>query len=1178
MSGFKSRLVTFFAILLGLMVLSLLVAPASQARDWRVPSQAPTIQAAVDSAITGDVVVLAPGTYDDCTHLNGNNVAHIAILKNGVDLRGETGNPDHVILDANRQGRCLELRNFADPTTISGITFRRGKAINPFGSGGAVFGFDARPVFRDCVFDSCEAQFAGGGVNLAAGELTVENSVFVDCATDNIGAAIRVTGTPLTLTTTTIFRSRGPSLHYASAAPVVSQTIITGGDAQAVTRNNSSDPAPEISCTDIWGNDEDWTDFLAGMETSDGNLAVDPLFCNPLFDNLDLYSTSECAPAFNPDCGQIGARAVACGLGATTYVIRPDGSGDYTTIQAAINAAADADTIALADGTFTGFGNRDLDLLGKGVVVRGLNRDPERAIIDCGGSLSEPHRGFHVFRGENAFAVIRDLTITNADVGDEGAAMLIENSAPHLDNVVFLANHAERGAAVYVDGGDPVIRDCRIIANEGRAFAGGFAFHNSEAVIRDCLFRNNWGQRASAIFLPDSCTITISGTTFNANNSAGDRACIEAEGNSVLTLANCLVTNGNRSAVRCFDMAVVQANHTNVFNNAEGNWTDGLAGQAFASGNLEVDPRYCDPDNHDFTLRGDSECAAYNAANNLRIGALDVGCYATVPFSELSGSLPTSTERSTGVAWLDLNNDDRLDLHVVNPDAANEAFVGTGIGLFSHLGDAVAGYAGPSLSAAWADYDNDGDLDIYYSNQYLPNVLAANHEAQFTDLSLAAVADSGATSGSSWADYNRDGRLDLLVVRADTTCVLYEHGSGNGDFVDVTEGVNLDDEGQWVGSAWADYDNDGRRDLYLLNDGEENRLYRNLAGGFEAVGSAPTRDDGQARSAAWGDYDNDGKPDLLLVNDGSQNQLLRNAGSGSFTRVVSGPLQGSGPGRSGIWGDYDNDGDLDIFLTQCGDRDRLLRNDGVGKFVDLGALVFSAPDSSTGAAWGDFDNDGDLDLAVGDRFGGTRLYRNHDAGTNHWLKVRLIGHGPSAPVPGTRVKITLSEAPNQIREIGAGGGYYSTDEMVVHFGLGAATAIESLEVIWTTGQLQILTEVAADQLLEIVQATPTGVVEDDRPGSVPQLVTGLKGVFPNPFNPATQVRFDLAHDGQAQVRVYDVAGRLVRELLRQNLAAGSHRVVWNGRDGAERTVAAGVYFVRLQVDRQSWTQGVVLAK
>jgi len=415
-------------------------------------------------------------------------------------------------------------------------------------------------------------------------------------------------------------------------------------------------------------------------------------------------------------------------------------------------------------------------------------------------------------------------------------------------------------------------------------------------------------------------------------------------------------------------------------------------------------------------------------------------------------------------------------------------------------------------------------------------------------------------------------------VRNDTTCILYKQGATAADFTDVSADAKLTSVGKWIGSSWADYDSDGRRDLYLLSDGGDNQLYNNKTTGFELVVAPATKDAGKARSAAWGDYDNDGRLDLLLVNDGGALRLMRQTSGADFTPSGAGPLQQVGPGRSGILGDYDNDGDLDIFVTQCGERDRLIRNDGGGTFVDLGALVFSGADSSTGAAWGDYDNDGDLDLLVADQDGATRLYQNDYAGTNNWLKVRPVGRSRGEQSPGAQVRIWLADETKQVREISAGGGYYSSDEAVAHFGLGAATQVDSMVVTWPSGESKSLTNQAAGQLLVVAQPAASAVDDGDEFGRVPKLVTGLRSIYPNPFNPATQVLFELGQREPVRVRIYDVAGRLVQELWNESLDAGQHKVVWHGRDRTDRTVAAGVYFVRLQIGDQGWTRSIVLVK
>lgn len=1134
-----------------------------------VPEQAPTIQAAVDSSVSGDVVVIASGVYDDCTHLNGNNVAHIAILKSGVSLRGTTGNPADVILDAGRLGRCLELRNASGDISIEGLTLRRGLASAPFGSGGGVFVYSSEPVFRQCVFDSCHAEFAGGGIAASHGAVTVEDCVFVACGTDNIGAAIRATNSPVSVTGSTIHGATGAAIHYAGDTLTLANTIIAFGDAEAIYRNSTSDSPPTLSCCDLFGNDEDWSDYFVDQNGQDGNLSVDPLFCNPLFGDLHLYAVSPCAPDANTECGLIGALPVNCGQGAATWVVAADGSGDFPTIQSAINAAADGDTVALADGTFTGVGNRDLDFLGKAITLMGQSGDPELATIDCQGSVGDPHRGFHFHNDESGFAVLRDVTIVNADVAGDGAAVLCESS-PIIENCVFIHNHAARGAAIFCDGGSPLIADCRFIENEGREQAGGIAFLGSEARVEGSLFLRNWGYQGSAFFLPDSSAVVVSECTLVDNASSLDKACAEVEGNSSLSLVRTIISGGNRRAVRCYDTASVAVNGCNLYDNAEGDYSDCIAGLQGQFGNISADPLYCDPVVDEYTIRADSPCADTNSPQRLLIGAFEVGCSAPVVFVDVSMSLPQVNARSGGAAWLDIDGDGHRDCFVANDGSANEVLLGDGDGAFSQLDDAFAGHVGPCLTGSWADYDNDGDCDLYLGIDNEPNLLGVNDAGSFNPADMPVLANMGPAAGTAWADYNNDGRLDLYLAAGDSTSGLWRN-NGDDSFTDLTE-YPLSDLREVVGASWCDYDNDGDRDLYVVRDGERNKLFRNT-GLFSDETVAPLDDEGSGRGAAWGDYDNDGWLDLYLSNRDGGNRLVRNKGAGLFENQTTGALIDNGPGSSGIWGDWDNDGDLDLFLANCGTADRLLRNDGDGAFIDIGAEIFAAADSSTGAAWSDYDEDGDLDLLVADQFGATRLYRNDSGDSRHWLELDLSGYDGQAGAPGARVRIVTADTLRQIREVGAGGGWLSQDDHRVHFGLGAATVVDTLVVIWPGGQMRVETAVDADQVL--FWERPQAISAAD---GVTTPAVCLAPCYPNPFNPATVIRFELAAAGDVQLKVYDLAGRLVDTLVDEPRPAGRHTELWRGRDRADRQVAAGVYFVRLVTGDRTLTRAVTLLK
>jgi hypothetical protein len=197
--------------------------------------------------------------------------------------------------------------------------------------------------------------------------------------------------------------------------------------------------------------------------------------------------------------------ALAIPAGAATYVVRPDGTGDFATIQAAIDAAAGGDVIALADGTFTGPGNRDIDYHGKAITVRSQSGDPSTCVINCGGSDGNSHRGFRFNTNEGPGSVLEAVTVTrgfmDGDVtwpNDCGGAVWCLFAAPTITRCVFSENHAgSEGGAVWTNGGSPGISDCRFFMNEARD-GGGLSCTGGAPTVEDCTFTGNRGDSFGA--------------------------------------------------------------------------------------------------------------------------------------------------------------------------------------------------------------------------------------------------------------------------------------------------------------------------------------------------------------------------------------------------------------------------------------------------------------------------------------------------------------------------------------------------------------------------------------------------------------------------------------------------------------------------------------------------------
>jgi len=330
------------------------------------------------------------------------------------------------------------------------------------------------------------------------------------------------------------------------------------------------------------------------------------------------------------------------------------------------------------------------------------------------------------------------------------------------------------------------------------------------------------------------------------------------------------------------------------------------------------------------------------------------------------------------------------------------------------------------------------------------------------------------------------------------------HNNHDGTFTDVTAGAGVTDKkGLYgFGVAWFDMDDDGKLDLLVANDSGPNYVYRNLGNGtFEDISYASGAAlDGNGRDQAHmgiaiGDYDNDGRDDVHITNFADDfNVLYHNAGGASFNDVSfrAGVAQASIPFLG--WGtsflDYDNDGWLDLLVvnghvypmvdrmdwnTSYAQRALLFRNLGNGRFEDVG--LAAGPGLTTarvarGAAVADFDNDGGLDIVVNDIDSAPALLRNDGTGRGHWLTLRLVGD-PAGKCPRDAIGsvVFVTAGGRRMRgEVASGRGQISQSDLRVHFGLGTASEITSLEVRWANGQTVRYPPPAIDSIVTIDQA------------------------------------------------------------------------------------------------------------
>lgn len=213
--------------------------------------------------------------------------------------------------------------------------------------------------------------------------------------------------------------------------------------------------------------------------------------------------------------------AASAAVHAEIIYVDDDGPANFNNIQDAINAAQDADTVIVGDGTYTGYGNRDIDFLGKEITVRSAN-GPENCIIDCRGA----GRGFHFQSGEDEDSIVQGFTITNG-IAPEGGAIYCSQSSPKLINCVLRANEGTNddsgGGAIYNDYSSPTVINCTFIENEAypsAAFGGAIHNNTSSPTLTNCTFLNNKAWSGGAIFNNKNSDPVLTNCTFTNNTAS----------------------------------------------------------------------------------------------------------------------------------------------------------------------------------------------------------------------------------------------------------------------------------------------------------------------------------------------------------------------------------------------------------------------------------------------------------------------------------------------------------------------------------------------------------------------------------------------------------------------------------------------------------------------------------
>ncbi len=1150
-------------------------------------------------------MLVADGTY------TGTGNREIDFGGKAIALMSENG-PESCIIDA--EGSEAEphwgfyFHNFEDSTAkVIGFTIRDGRHPDPLRGGGAITIENASPVIVDCVFEQHHGS-NGGAVYIKSGSPTFDNCrftnnesikggavfcrdesqpVFTDCSfLDNLGfdggAVYSVYGSSLTLArclgVNNTADNRGGFLYTLATTSLSSCTLVGNAansdgssvhgqpvelDCCILAYGQESSPINSsqitISCTDIFGHvDGDWIGSIADQADINGNLCLNPRFCDRSSDDYHVDGDSPCSAA-NNSCGQLlGALEVACAPDNRVWHLRADGTGDVPTIQAAIDAARHGDTLQLASGTYTGDGNRDINLNGKAMVVRSED-GPEATIIDCEATREDPHRGFVVFDASES-TVLEGLTVTRAyapfDIvaGDVtgsptdtemlsiGGGLLCWTASPTVRNCHFVGNWGLQagGGIACLMGASPLIELCHFSFDSSIAGGGLCCRKYASPKVDDCSFENNWvgggagfGAGLAAV---DSATPFVSNCTFRYN--IADNGAVGFRGGANGTLLNCSITDnlGTRHGGGVF---IWEASPTFSHCVVARNTTEWQGGGFWMYNHCRPRIEYCLIAENTFTY-------SQNTGG---------GIYLTRSAPIIQNCTFYGHHASQGGADIYMWDLDESRVPIIR----NSIFArGTGSASISASVSErpllVCCNMFGNSSGDWVNGIED-QLGVYGNISQQP-LFCREWYGDFHLMAESPCAPGNTSNGSHIGAYDVGCSMEGRV--------WHVNPDGSGDAPTIQTAIDSSIHGDTVLLDDGVYTGEGNHDLNFFG--------RQLVLASENGPAYTTIDcEGSSSHYSRGILFNSCEDSSSVVSGITIRNGWTNNGAGVFCDVGTSPLI-----RDCILTENHAENYGGALVVQsaspsfvnCDISRNYARVGGACYLYRVGEAVFdyctivanSASPYSNGA--------------------GDGLYCHRSSPT---IRNSIIAFHPQR----WPVMCDVSDSPrifctNIFGNVG--GDWVQCIDSLAH-----VYGNMSLDPLFcdTSESNYRLTEgspcaPANNSCSAQIGAYPVGCdpmsVEEPEDGSALPTTYSLSQNYPNPFNPSTTISYALPERSHVKLTVYNILGQEVIKLVNAEKPAGEHAAVWDGRDSKRRPVSTGVYLYRLEANGFTQTRKMLLLK